>query len=106
MQAVVERHDGIFERDRHKAQRKILCKADVSRKRRLQFLAVDVQLHKMAHLRDDLGKGIVAERRVDIGPHRGDEVSQRFRREPAAQVNGHGQRHGAQAVGLLALLLL
>ena len=59
----------------------------------------------MAHLRDDFGKGVVAERGVDKGAHRGDKVAQRFRREPAAQVDRNGQRHGAQSIGLLALLL-
>ena len=105
MQAIVERHDGIFENDRNEPQEKIFRKANVARERRLQFLPVDVQLHKMPHLRDDLGERVVAERGVDIRADGGNEVSQRLAREPAAQIDGDGQRHGAQAVGLFALLL-
>ena len=59
----------------------------------------------MPHLRDDLGERVVAERGVDIRADGGDEVAQRLAREPAAQIDGDGQRHGAQAVGLFALLL-
>ena len=105
MQAVIERHDGIFENDRNEPQEKVFRKANVARERRLQFLPVDVQLHKMPHLRDDLGERVVAERGVDIRADGGNEVSQRLAREPAAQIDGDGQRHGAQAVGLFALLL-
>ena len=104
-QAVVERHDRILEHDRNEAQGKVLRKADVAGKRRLQLLPVDVQLHKMAHLRDDLGEGVVAERRVDIRADGGDEVAQRFARKPAAQIDRHRQRHGALTVGPLVLLL-
>jgi len=56
VQAVIERHDGIFENDRNEPQEKVFRKANVARERRLQFLPVDVQLHKMPHLRDDLGE--------------------------------------------------
>ena len=77
-QIVVQGHDRVFQNDGNGPEKEILRKAHIAGKRGLKLLPVDVELHVVPHLRDDLRERVRAESRVDNGADSGNKVPQSF----------------------------